>query len=351
MLLSHLTLSLPPLSDGALLGSLHLQPGGGSPGAGGGASGQPRTALSPGRSRESLNHPQHSEVTAPYGFVIHEREVTRAARPDPPDCRCPLDEILEAAYDWSLSTDDDLRSMVLQVIDCLDSRSTSVPQSWSPPSPASSPQSPRSSPASATTGPSSSPSLPDSSSSPPPQLCQVNRKPPEVTHQPVCDGGLDGRHVRGPGGVGVDTCLRPGPGVGGAGLQLPHPPFLGNHRQAGGGGLCREVLSQDSSVINILSEKEGCINQTRTQDVKSEVALSLEVPEAQPPPPTLRGTSSLSNLPHRRHLMPALVHTFVRRPKRVQRPCLLRTRPCTPLTIVKICKKGKTPCWTAPSPP
>ena len=241
------------------------------------------------------------------------------------------DEILEAAYHWTQSTDDDLRSVVLQVIDCLDSRSASVPQSRSPSSQASPPQSPAfppqapcSSPTSATTGPSIPPSLPGPSSSPPPPDCQVNHELPEVSNS-IHGGGYVASHVWGPGGVGVDTCLRPGPGVGGAGLQLPHPPFLGNHRQAGGGGLCREVLSQDSSVMNILSEKEGCINQTRTQDVKSEVALSLEVPEAQPPPPTLRGTSSLSNLPHRRHLMPALVHTFVRRPKRVQRPRLLRT--------------------------
>ena len=250
------------------------------------------------------------------------------------------DEILEAAYDWSLSTDDDLRSMVLQVIDCLDSRSTSVQLSRSPPSPASSPQSPCSSPTSTTTGLSSSPSLPGSSNSPPPQLCQVNHKPPEVT-QTMSDGGLDGRHVRGPGGGGVDTRLRPGVGDSGAGLQLLHPPFLGNHCQAGVGGLSRKALSQDNPVLDILSEKEGCKNQTRTQGIQSEAALSLEVPEVQPPSPTPRSTSSLSNLPHRRQLMPALVQTFLRRPKRIQRPRLLRTRPCTPLTIVKICKKGK----------
>ena len=96
------------------------------------------------------------------------------------------------------------------------------------------------------------------------------------------------------------------------------------------------------SVLDILSEKEGCINQTRTQEVESYAALPPEVPEAQPPPLTQRGTSSRSNLPHRRHLMPALVLSFTRRPRRIHHPRLLRTRPCKPLTIVKIWKRGKT---------
>ena len=249
------------------------------------------------------------------------------------------DEILQDAFDWTLSIDDDLRSMVLKVIDCLESRSAQVPSSRSPPSLSPPPQSSPTSPTQATTGPSSSPLLPDSLSSSPSRFCQDNLKPPGVTPQPMCDGGLDGSHIRGPGGVGVDTFLRHGDRGWGAALQLLHHPHLGNHHQAGGGGTCREV-SQTCSHKNIISEKEDLFK-PRTQDVKSKDALLHEAPEAQPPPRILRTTSSESILPHRRHLMPALVHTFSRRPTRAQRPRLLRSLPCTPYTMIKICKRGK----------
>ena len=289
------------------------------------------------------------------------------------------DEILEAAYDWTLSTDEDLRSMVLQVIDCLDSRSPSVPQPRSPSSHDSSPQSELLTRTSTTSGPSSpssrssrswaseasatptsSPSLPDTSttsgasssssppvtsSCPPPQLCQVSHEPPELAH-PVSDELLDSSHVLSPGGVEEHTLPEPGLRSSGADHSLRYPPFLGNHREAGGKGLHRDDATHDMPVDFILSEKEGRFNQTQTREVELNTALSHEEPKAQPPPLTLRGTSSRTILPNRRHLMPALVLTLTRRPRRIHRPQVLKALPCTPSAILKmICKriKGKPP--------
>jgi len=255
------------------------------------------------------------------------------------------DEILEAAYHWTQSTDDDLRSVVLQVIDCLDSKSTPVPQSRSPSSrasppqsPAFSPQAPCSSPASATTGPPIPPSSPGPSSSPPPQDRQVKHELPEASNS-IHDGGYVASHVWGPGGVGVDTRLLPGSSEDGAVTQLCHPPFLGWCHEAGGEGLHRDDVNH-KPVDFIPSETKGRFIQTQTRDVESTPVLSHEDLKAQPPLPILRGTSSRTIRPRRRHLMPALVLTLSRRPRRIHRPQVLQSLPCTPSAIAKmICKR------------
>ena len=247
------------------------------------------------------------------------------------------DEILEAAYDWTLSTDEDLRSMILQVIDCLDSRSPPVPQPRSPSSHDSSPQSEILTRTSTTAGASSSSSPPVTSSCPPPLLCQVSHEPPELAH-PVSDELLDSSHVLSPGGVEEHTLPEPGLRSSGADHSLRYPPFLGNHREAGGEGLHRDDATLHMPVHFIPSETKGRFYPTR--DVESTAAFSHEDPKAQPPPLTLRGTSSRTIRPRRRHLMPALVLTLTRRPRRIHRPQVLKSLPCTPSAIAKmICKR------------
>ena len=250
------------------------------------------------------------------------------------------DEILQDASDWTISVNGDIHSLVLKVMDYLDSRSTQPTSPWPPSSLSSPPQSSPSSLTPATTGPPSPPSSPDSSGSSSSRFCQDTFKLPGVTAPPMCFGAEVSSHIRCPGGDCAVTLPWHGGDGGGAALQLLDHSLLGNHHQAGGGGSCREDNQSRSQEENTNSEKED-IFKPRNQEVKSKFVLSREAPRGQPPPRILRTSILETKRPVRCHLMPPLDSTFTRRPRRVQRPRLLGTKPCTPY-IFKLCKGGKS---------
>ena len=248
------------------------------------------------------------------------------------------DEILDDATDWVTSVNGDIHSLVLKVMDYLESRTTQPTSPWPPASLSSPPQSSPSPPTQATTGPSSPLSSPDSSGSSSSRFCQDTIELPGVTDPPLCFGAEASGRIRCPGGDCAVTLPWYGDSCGrAAALQLPHHTFLSNHRQAGGGGSRRDENQPCSQEENKNSEIEDrCI--PRTQRVESNNVLLQGAPVQ--PPPRILPTSLDTRRPVRCHLTPPLDSTLLRRPRRVQRPRLLGKKPCTPY-IFKLCKGGK----------